>query len=246
MNLWNSCGLGAVRKKSMYGGYTLRRQPGDYESSSVQLWRNGNYWMATIAERAHPGRPDRKESIYPGIAEAILSALNRDYSNRFLFGGYTLRRVRDHFELWKSDGWMATITGRTLPFRPDLTENMWPGIAEVILSALNGDRNDEVSVDLLRRSNVELVDALMGMVNKFFSSDGKGLLYGGSMPEKRGAIGVLIDAGFAKEVNGGYELLWEKLSERWMDINGEPLPARPLMIDVCEVDVAHWNGKGAE
>lgn len=32
----------------------------------------------------------------------------------------------------------------------------------------------------------------------------------------------------------------------WMEPMRLSLPARPLMIDVCEVDVAHWNGKGAE
>lgn len=228
-------------KKSVFGGYTLRHPPGS-ESTSMELWRNGE-WMATIAERAYPGRPDLKQRVFPGVERAILSALNRDYDNCELFGGYTLRRTSgsetSSVELWKNDGWMATIAERTWPGRPDLKERMFPGIAEVILFALNRDHNnDEVSLALLRRSNIELIDALMGMVDKFFSSDGKGLLYGGSLQEKRGAIGVLIDIGFAREVNGGYELLWDKLSERWMEINGEPLPARPPLIDAGEVDTA--------
>ncbi|ADE12186.1 hypothetical protein [Sideroxydans lithotrophicus] len=80
----------------------------------------------------------------------------------------------------------------------------------------------------LRNGNTELIEALMGMVNQFFirdsdTHDQNDVLRHSFMSAEEDAIRVLIDAGFAEELElGGYRLLWEKLEQRkkpmtWQD-----------------------------
>lgn len=77
-------------------------------------------------------------------------------------------------------------------------------------------------VKRLRAGNTALLEALMDMVNQFFYSknnsgqydeDGD-ILSHSFMSAEEGAISVLIQAGMAEEVGGGYRLLWDKLEER--------------------------------
>jgi hypothetical protein len=70
----------------------------------------------------------------------------------------------------------------------------------------------------LRRGNTILLEALMDMVNQFFYTGQDGTLRHSFMSCEEGAIATLIDAGFAKEVDGGYLLLWDKLAERWQEV----------------------------
>ncbi|MHB1678806.1 MAG: hypothetical protein ACYCSS_14970 [Sulfuriferula sp.] len=120
-------------------------------------------------------------------------------------GRYTLRqppsREDPTLQLWSPDGhWIA-----------DIREKAHPGSAEQIASALNL-RDDRAQIDLL--------EALMKMVNQMFNEDAvwqaykRGLLRHNFMRAEWGAIHVLMDAGFAVEKDGGYELLWDKLAER--------------------------------
>ncbi|MHB8366764.1 MAG: hypothetical protein ACYDB0_07045 [Acidithiobacillus sp.] len=77
----------------------------------------------------------------------------------------------------------------------------------------------------LRRGNTELIEALMDMVAQFFYEGRDGLFRHSSMSAEENAIKTLIAAGFAREISGEYELLWDKLPERWLEINGKLPPA---------------------
>lgn len=69
----------------------------------------------------------------------------------------------------------------------------------------------------LRSGNTALIEALMDMVNQHFHRprhDDPDVLGHMFMSANEGAIEVLLDAGMAKEVPGGYWLLWGKLAER--------------------------------
>jgi hypothetical protein len=72
-------------------------------------------------------------------------------------------------------------------------------------------------VGRLKRGNTELIDALMAMVGQFFYSDNNsmgGVLTHSHMSAEENAIEVLLAAGFAEKVDGGYRLLWDKMQER--------------------------------
>ena len=106
----------------------------------------------------------------------------------------------------------------------------------------------------LRRSNTILLEALMDMVNQFYREGQTGSMRHEFLTVEEAAVRVLIDAGFATEKNGGYELLWDRLTERRLEINqnsspsGEPpaagLPGASLPDGCDEMDAAHWDDEG--
>lgn len=111
--------------------------------------------------------------------------------------------------------------------------------------------------DHFLREHADLLDALMRVMAQRSNEGRDGLLHHSGTPEEERAVNALTNAGFAVKKNGGYELLWGKLTERWLVINGKLsirisadtksiLSDSPLLVDVDEVDVAHWNGEVAE
>lgn len=67
-----------------------------------------------------------------------------------------------------------------------------------------------------QRGNTKLIEALMDMVNQSFM--GEDTLAHSHMSCEEGAIEVLIEAGFATEVDRNrYTLNWDKLEERKRD-----------------------------
>ena len=73
-------------------------------------------------------------------------------------------------------------------------------------------------LDRTQRGNTKLIEALMGMVNQNFTKGHSGGLAPSFMSCDEGAIEVLIEAGFAEQVEmGNYALFWDKLEERKRD-----------------------------
>ena len=73
-------------------------------------------------------------------------------------------------------------------------------------------------LDRTQRGNTKLIEALMGMVNQNFTKGHSGGLAPSFMSCDEGAIEVLIEAGFAEQVEmGNYVLFWDKLEERKRD-----------------------------
>lgn len=70
----------------------------------------------------------------------------------------------------------------------------------------------EEQVTQLRAGNTLLLEALMNMVKQFFW--GAEVLTHSHMSSEEMAIDVLLRAGMAEKIPGGYRLLWDKLEAR--------------------------------